>query len=248
VKESPRVRILVFTEHPVVAIGFASAVSAARGLVVTACCDRFEQIKDQARSDEPDIILVHLTSQITLSDLSQLRSASLRSQIILWCEGIGEEFAFQAMQLGVRAILPSSTPIDGLLNALRNVHRGVLCFEKELLDKVLYRKRVALSRREGQILTLVAQGLKNKAIGETLGITEGTVKVYLYKLFKKLGLNDRLDMALYAIQHLFAGRPPVESLPRPLFGGISARSSEDPFCPRTLPPRTARTIEWRQIN
>jgi hypothetical protein len=57
---------------------------------------------------------------------------------------------------------------------------------------------------------LVAQGLKNKEIAFSLGITEGTVKVYLYKLFQKLGMNDRLDMALYGRKNLFSGQLGLE--------------------------------------
>jgi two-component system, NarL family, nitrate/nitrite response regulator NarL len=66
------------------------------------------------------------------------------------------------------------------------------------MDTVLAQTRVALTRRQGQIVSLVAQGFKNKEIASAMGITEGTVKVYLYKLFRKLGMNDRLDMAFTA--------------------------------------------------
>jgi DNA-binding CsgD family transcriptional regulator len=75
---------------------------------------------------------------------------------------------------------------------------------------VLSQQQVALTPRQGQIVALVAQGLKNKEIAFSLGITEGTVKVYLYKLFKKLGINDRLDMALYGRKNLFGGQTGLE--------------------------------------
>ena len=114
------------------------------------------------------------------------------------------------MQSGVRSILPGHTSIDDFLAALGNVHRGGLCFERDLLESMLLQQRVALTPRQGQIVSLVAQGLKNKEIAFSLGITEGTVKVYLYKLFKKLGMNDRLDMALYGRKNLFGGQPGLE--------------------------------------
>ena len=59
---------------------------------------------------------------------------------------------------------------------------------------------------------MVAQGLKNKEIAFSMGITEGTVKVYLYKLFQKLGMNDRLDMALYGRKNLFSGQLGLERM------------------------------------
>jgi DNA-binding CsgD family transcriptional regulator len=67
-----------------------------------------------------------------------------------------------------------------------------------------------LDCRQGQIVSLVAQGLKNKEIAFSMGITEGTVKVYLYKLFQTLGMNDRLDMALYGRKNLFSGQLGLE--------------------------------------
>ena len=149
------------------------------------------------------MVLVYLTSRISLSDVRALRSAGERVQVVLWGEGLAGEFAFQAMQLGVRGILASTISVEGLLAALDNVHRGVLCFERELMDSVLAQTRVVLTKRQGQIVSLVAQGFKNKEIANAMGITEGTVKVYLYKLFRKLGISDRLDMALYGLKNLF---------------------------------------------
>jgi len=63
-----------------------------------------------------------------------------------------------------------------------------------------------LTGREGQLVALIAQGLKNKELAYALGITEGTVKVYLSRVFKKLGVNDRFDLALYAIRNVVTGQ------------------------------------------
>ena len=251
-KRKSEIRILLFTGHPVVAVGLTSAVNTARGLLLTGCCNDFHQAEECVRSAKPDIVLVHLTSGISLSDISRLRAIGIQSQIMLWSEEIGEEFAFQAMQLGVRAILASNSSIEALLTAIQNVHRGILCFEKDLLDRVLFRKRVALTRREGQIVALVSQGLKNKAIGETLGITEGTVKVYLYKLFRKLGVNDRLDMALYGLKHLSPGQFTPECAADKAVGEAHPPAAAIPYGPCTLPPRSEKTVsdkvlEWRQV-
>ena len=177
-------------------------------------------------------MLVYLTSRVSLSEIRALRAAGDRIQVVLWGEGLNGEFAFQAMQLGVRGILAGNLPVDDLLAALENVHRGVLCFEKELMDGLLSQTRVALTRRQGQIVSLVAQGFKNKEIATAMGITEGTVKVYLYKLFRKLGMNDRLDMALYGIKNLFASND----------GGI------DQFGPRSLPPQVRDRPTFHVLN
>jgi len=172
---------------------------------LTACCDSLTATIDCLPARRPDIVLIHLTERISLEQLGRIRSTGSALQTVLWGDDLNDEFAFQAMQLGVRGILPSHTSIDGLFTSLRNVHNGALCFEKELVDRVLLRKRVTLSKRQGQIVSLVTQGFKNKAIGAQLGITEGTVKVYLNKLFRKLGVDDRLELALYSLKNYSGG-------------------------------------------
>jgi DNA-binding NarL/FixJ family response regulator len=113
--------------------------------------------------------------------------------------------ALQAMGLGVRGILSKTLPPEVLANGLRKIQDGELWFEKALTDSILTARRYTLTRREGQIVSLVAQGLKNKELGVALNISEGTVKVYLSRLFKKLGLKDRFELALFGLKNLTAG-------------------------------------------
>jgi DNA-binding NarL/FixJ family response regulator len=205
-----RIRIVLYTQQPFIAEGLAAVLRSQADLQLAGCRDSLSGTIGCLQAVRPDVLLIHLVSGISLSDLRDARSAEGRCQIILWGQELDGEFAFQAMQLGVRSILPAKTSKENLMATLRNVHRGVLCFEKDLLESVLGQKRVALTPRQGQIVSLVAQGLKNKEIAFSLGITEGTVKVYLYKLFKKLGVNDRLDMALYGRRSLFGGQTGLE--------------------------------------
>ena len=77
--------------------------------------------------------------------------------------------------------------------------------EQGLCDRLLTSKRVVLTQRERQLACLLAQGLKNKEIAYSLRLSEGTVKVYLTRLFHKVGANDRFEMALFALKNCFAG-------------------------------------------
>jgi two-component system nitrate/nitrite response regulator NarL len=213
--------ILLWTRQPFVGRGLADVLHDRLDCRLVQCCDNLTAAVACMRATQPAVVLVYLTSRISLSDVGALRSAGDRSQILLWGDGLTGEFAFQAMQLGVRGILSSTISIDGLLAAVQNVHRGMLCFEQALMESVLMQTRVTLTKRQGQIVSLVSQGFKNKEIARAMGITEGTVKVYLYKLFRKLGMNDRLDMALYGLKNLFVGQA----------------GAPDPFGPRSLPPQ-----------
>ena len=109
----------------------------------------------------------------------------------------------------------------------------------------MLQKRVALTERQGQIVSLVAQGFKNKEIAWSLGLTEGTVKVYLYKLFRKLGVSDRLDMALYGQKNLFGGHLELEKFRearRPNHRVV------EPFGPRSLPPQFGERAGLQAFN
>ena len=226
------VSILLWTQQPFVGRGLAEVLKDRPEYRLKTCFDSLPAALDCMQAARPDLVLVYLTSRISLADVRALRSAGDRVQLVLWGEGLAGEFAFQAMQLGVRGILASTISVDGLLAALDNVHRGVLCFERELMDSVLAQTRVVLTKRQGQIVSLVAQGFKNKEIASAMGITEGTVKVYLYKLFRKRGMNDRLGMALYGLKNLFV-------MPA---GGI------DSFGPRSLPPQVRDRPNLHVLN
>lgn len=241
VKLEPGIRILFYTRQPFVAIGLGSVVHRGTGFRLIGCCDDLAAIMARLRSQRPDILLAQLPAPLTLSDLSHIRSAAAECRVVLWGETPGGDFAFQSMHLGVRAILPSCTPIESLLTSLRNVHGGVLCFEKEFVDKMMLQRRVRLTKREGQLVSLVAQGCKNKAIGARLGITEGTVKVYLYKLFKKLGVNDRLEMALYGRENLGGWSGIVDA-------NEIATSGDGLFVPQSLPQQASEAVEAQCVN
>jgi two-component system nitrate/nitrite response regulator NarL len=221
VESNTAVSLLLWTQQPFVGRGLAEVLKDRSEYRLENCCDSLSATLDCMRAARPDMVLVYVTSPISLSDIRALCSASDRVKVVLWGEGLAGEFAFQAMQLGVRGILASTISIESLLATLDNVHRGVLCFKRELMDAILGQTRVVLTKRQGQIVSLVAQGFKNKEIASAMGITEGTVKVHLYKLFRKLGMNHRLEMALYGLKNLFV--VPTEGI--------------DSFGPRSLPPQ-----------
>ena len=226
------VSILFWSQQPFVGRGLADVLRGRPEYRLVDCCDSLPAALACIKRSQPDLVLVYLNTRIGLSEVRALRSAGDRVQVVLWGEGLTGEFAFQAMQLGVRGILASTISIEGLLAAIDNVQRGVLCFERELMDSALAQTRVTLTRRQGQIVSLVAQGFKNKEIATAMGITEGTVKVYLYKLFRKLGMNDRLDMALYGIKNLF----------------VSQSDRADSIGPRSVPPQVRDRSNFHVLN
>lgn len=152
--------------------------------------------------ERPDLLLIEMTAEVTLEVLSSLRAKTANAPVILWVDLLSTEFTFQAISLGVRGILRKSLPVELQVKCLLKVAVGELWVEKALSDKLLRTKRVVLTPRERQLVCLLVQGMKNKEVAHSLSISEGTVKVYFSRLFQKVGVKDRFELALFAMEHL----------------------------------------------
>jgi DNA-binding NarL/FixJ family response regulator len=203
-------RVLFYTDEPVLARGLASILLASTDFADVGVCTTMAEVHAALRQQEPDILLLDLTPEVSYTALSEIKRATHHCRTLLWAHVISPELAFQAMGLGIRGILRKTLTPDLVLKCLKKVSQGELWYEKALTDSFLAAKRVSLTRREGQLVALLAQGLKNKEIAARLLITEGTVKVYLSKLFQKVGVKDRFELALFGVRNMTTGGHPVE--------------------------------------
>jgi DNA-binding NarL/FixJ family response regulator len=203
-------RVLLYSDEPVLARGLSAVLSAVDSLELVNTCHSTTKLMEQLEVERPDLLLMDLTSEVTVTVLSDLRRAMTSCKVVLWVHEISTELAFQAMGLGVRGILRKTLPSELLVKCLIKVNEGELWFEKALTDSFLSAKRISLTKREGQLVSLLAQGLKNKEIASVLLISEGTVKVYLSRLFQKLGVKDRFELALYGLKNLTTGQLSVD--------------------------------------
>lgn len=200
------------------------------GLELCSSCPSVENISQDLETHQPDLLLIDLTTDVTFSVLSSLHNLVRQAKIVLWVHTISTELALQAMSLGIRAILRKTLPVDTLIRCLTRVREGELWFEKALTDSIMGARRYSLTRREGQLVTLLSQGLKNKEIATELNISEGTVKVYLSRLFQKLGVKDRFELALYGLKNLAPGASSLD--------GKNGEAGKMPIAPIWQPPRS----------
>jgi two-component system nitrate/nitrite response regulator NarL len=195
--------VLLYCDEPVLAKGLAVLLFQTGDFDLVSCCPKAGDLSGQLELHRPDVLLVDLTVKFTFGLLSGLQNLVPQTKIILWVHSISTESAMQAMSLGVRGILRKTVPIDTLLRCLVHVSGGELWFERAMTDCILSAKRYALTRREGQLVALVTQSLKNREIAAALSLSENTVKVYLSHLFQKLQVKDRFELALYGIKNLY---------------------------------------------
>ncbi|MBZ5622516.1 MAG: response regulator transcription factor [Acidobacteriia bacterium] len=198
-------KVTLYCVQPVLIAGFQAILDSLDGFTGSVCTS-LTNLMDHIGTECPQLIVFEVTSTIDLDTLSKLIASGGNPAIILWVNDVSAEFAAQAISLGVRGLLRRSLPLEIQARCLEKVAAGELWVEKTLSNQLLSTQRIALTLRERQLVVLVAQGLRNKEIAYSLGVTEGTVKVYLSRIFGKTGISDRLELALFALKNLFVNR------------------------------------------
>src|ERR1700680_987769 len=172
-------RLIMFNDEPLVAEALATVLQGADDIEVVQVVERISEVVPAVLEEQPELLLLCLTPETHLGVIRQLRQASPNCRIVLWVHSIANELAHQAMEAGVRGILRRTYSPEMILKCLRKVHEGEMWFDRFLTSSFMACRKVHLTRREGQLVRLLAEGLKNKEIATALSISEGTVKVYM---------------------------------------------------------------------
>ena len=160
---------------------------------------------------KPDILLLDLQMPGGggMEVLRRLSGNGSRVRIILLTAAIDDASLMEAKALKVRGIVLKNSDPAYLLECLERVSRGGRWIDPELSDRSKElaetlgdREIPSLSPRERQLISLVRKGLRNREIADQLGVTEGTIKVYLHAVFEKLGVNSRTELAIRADEFL----------------------------------------------
>jgi DNA-binding NarL/FixJ family response regulator len=210
-------RLLLYTDETVLARGLETVLASEPGLELAGVCRSVATLGEEVQESRASLLLMDLTTELTFSVLADLQRRFPTLKVILWVRSISTELAYQAIEHGIRGILKRTHPPETLVKCVHMVADGGLWFEETLKASFLSVKTISLTRRESQLVSLLSQGLKNKEIAATLFISEGTVKVYLSRLFHKLGVKDRFELALYGLRNMPAVEGQFEMpQPRPM--------------------------------
>ena len=180
----------------------------------------FEIIGTAATGDEAFALLAKLRPEILLLDLHMPGGTGMEvirrldgqkdaPPIVVLTAAIDDSSLLEARALGVRGMVLKNSDPAYLLECLEKVRQGGGWIDpelnarvQELSDSLGERRRPALAPRERQLIRFVRQGLRNREIAQQLGVTEGTVKVYLHAVFEKLGVSSRTELAVRADEFL----------------------------------------------
>jgi two-component system nitrate/nitrite response regulator NarP len=202
-------RLLIADDHPFVLSGLR-AVLADSDYFVAATAASGAAALEALPAARPDILLldVRMASQGGLDVLRTLRSRGDERPVVLLTASLDDSRLIEALRLNVDGIVLKDTAQDVLIHCLNEVRAGRRWIDHSLLHRALDMQTAdggaqadpfaALTVRERAIVGLVVQGLRNREIGNELGVAEGTIKAHLHRIYEKLGISDRTDLMLRA--------------------------------------------------
>ena len=219
---STSIRVLILDDQNLFRDGISRILSMQPGIEIAGCADNPAAGVESIRKLRPDVALVGWspTSANSQKIFTAIQDARLQTRVIMLVDEELKEDFLEAVRQGCCGIVPRQTSTEMLVKSIRKVHAGEFWLDRTTTAEVIRRlskksqggantgarlglreQGAALSAREREIVTLVAQGFKNKEMAERMFISEQTVKNHLHNIFDKLGVSDRLELALYAIHH-----------------------------------------------
>ncbi len=204
------IHLVLADDHPIVLDGLESLFRLEPDFQVAARCINGEETLVAVRRHRPDILILDLRMPRGdgLEILRTLRREKLPTKVVLLAAALEEDEILDALRLGVRGVVLKELAPQLLVECVRKVHAGEQWLEKQLSSRVLetlLRREAGgraassvLTPREIEIVRMVASGLRNRELARRLGVTEGTVKIHLHNIYKKLKVQSRVELVLHA--------------------------------------------------
>jgi len=196
--------------HPISLLGLAQLLKSEPDLNLLAVCTTAAETMLALRQHQPNLLVIdiNLPDRGGIEMIKELKSSSLEVKVVILTASMDEDQTIDALRFGVKGVVLKDMPSHLLVQCLQKVAAGGLWMEKESIgsafEKMLHReagmRRLAtiLTARETEVMQQVAGGLSNQQIAEKLIVSEGTVKIHVHNIYRKLGINNRVDLTLYA--------------------------------------------------
>jgi len=144
----------------------------------------------------PDLILLDITASLTLGSVTDLHARNPEVPVVLWSDPLPLDYVFRTLEVGVRGVVQRTARAESLALTLKKVADGEMQIGFGPSQPAAQaRRQVSLTPRERELVGRLRNGLRNKQIAAEMNITEGTVKIYLFRLFHKLGVRTRFELA-----------------------------------------------------
>ena len=204
------IRLVLADDHPLILDGLEQLVRLAGDFEVVERCVTGEEALAAVERHQPDVLVldIRMPGMSGIEVLREMRRRGLATRVVILTAALQQADLLAAVRLEVNGVVLKEMAPRLLVQCIRKVHAGEQWVEnrsvRDALDQMLRREAgsreaaAELTRREIELIRMVAQGLRNREIAERLGIVEGTVKAHLHNVYKKLGVETRVDVRRYA--------------------------------------------------
>jgi len=212
--EKPVIRILLADSQAIYRVGMRKVFALEDDIRVVGQAERMEHLYETIERHPADVLLMEGNLIAGTSDtIPEIVRIAPDIKIIVQTSGTDEAHTVELYRRGVRGIIPRSIAPDLLVKCVRKIAGGETWIDNQSVNWVIeaYRSQATsitnpksqprLSPKELSIIACITQGKRNKEIAFQLGTTEQVVKNYLRKIYDKLGVSDRLELALYCLHH-----------------------------------------------
>lgn len=196
------IRLILADDHALFREGLKSLLKHEPDVAIVAETDRIDGLLALVEKTPADVLLLDL--QMERSSLGEVEALAEKVAVVVVTasELVGDALA--AIRLGARAVVLKRFAVETLMDAVRSVAGGDVWLPPSVQGELATRLRrpsmSPLSAREEEVVRHVALGLRNAEVGKRLFISEQTVKTHLNNVFQKLGIQDRVELTVYAIR------------------------------------------------
>jgi DNA-binding NarL/FixJ family response regulator len=198
-----KISVMIVDDHPLMRVGIAAIINARPDMEVVAQAGTAEEAVARHKEYAPDLTLMdlRLPGASGVAAIQQIRNRSPHARFVVLTTYEGDEDIHQALESGAQGYIIKGMPHETLIHALKRVHAGGRFLPPPVARALESRTPDAsLTPREREVLSLLVKGKSNREIAEQLGIAEATVKCHFRVIFMRMGVSDRTQAVVSALQ------------------------------------------------
>ncbi|WP_057873936.1 response regulator [Loigolactobacillus rennini] len=208
------IKVLLVDDHEMVRIGVASYLAVQDDIEVVGEAENGKVGVEKALDLRPDVIMMDLVMDVMdgIEATKKILAAWPQAKILIVTSFIDDEKVYPAIEAGAKSYILKTSTAAEIADAIRGTDQGESVLEPQVTSKMMHRLThrqepnlyEELTKREIEVLKLIAQGKSNQEIADELYITLKTVKTHVSNILSKLQVEDRTQAAIYALKHKIA--------------------------------------------